>query len=74
LSHCHKRVRLRAVHLRLGHHRKADAVVQLAEAGDLVVAAGVLAAELVARKARSITRPLVAVVLPELLEPAELRV
>jgi hypothetical protein len=41
-----------AVDVDLGHHRKAHAVVELAEAGDLVVAAGVLAAELVARKAQ----------------------
>src|SRR4029078_7217040 len=44
------RRRLVAVDVDLAHHRKGDAVVHLAERGDLVVRAGILRAELVARK------------------------
>ena len=36
----------------LGHHREADAVVELAEFGDFVVAGGVLATKLVAGEAQ----------------------
>src|SRR5205085_3660481 len=67
-----QRVSVLAVDLRLGHHRKADPVVELTERGDLVVAAGVLRAEFIARKAHD-DQPAVAVVLPQLFEPRELR-
>ena len=67
-----ERMRLVAVDVDLAHHRKADAVVELAERGDLVVRARVLGAELVAREADH-DQALVAVVLPELLEAGELR-
>lgn len=45
------RLRLVPVHLRLAEHRKRDAVIQLAKLLNLVVAARVLPAELVAREA-----------------------
>ena len=67
-----QRVGVGAVDLDLGHHREAHAVVQLAEGGDLLVAARVLAAELVARETDD-HEAAVAVVLPELLEAGELR-
>ena len=39
-------VRVVAVDVRLGHEREGDAVVELAELGDLLVVLGLLAAEL----------------------------
>ena len=39
-------VRVVAVHVRLGHEREGDAVVELAELGDLLVVLGLLASEL----------------------------
>ena len=39
-------VRVVAVDIRLGHEREGDAVVELAELGDLLVVLGLLAAEL----------------------------
>ena len=61
-----------AVHVDLGHHRKCHTVVQLAELGDLVVAAGVLVGELVAREADDGQAP-VLVLGVQFLEPGELR-
>jgi hypothetical protein len=67
-----QRAGLGAVDIDLGHHRKAHAVVELAEAGDLVVAAGVLASKLVARKAQH-HQTLVAVALVQFFQPGKLR-
>ena len=39
-------VRVVAVHVRLGHEREGDAVVELAELRDLLVVLGLLASEL----------------------------
>src|SRR4051794_13852983 len=66
-----QRVRVVAVDVDLLEHREADAVVALAERADLVVAAGVLAAELVAGEAQH-DQALVGVLLVELLQPLEL--
>ncbi len=50
-------VRVVAVHVRLGHEREADAVVELAELGDLLVALGLLTAKLQrARRRRGAAR------------------
>src|SRR4249920_2673307 len=46
-----ERVRVRAVHLDLAEERKGDAVFPRAELLDLLVGAGLLAPELIARKA-----------------------
>ena len=56
-------------------HRKANPVIQLAKLLDLIVAAGVLAAELVAREADNfkVVGVLRLEVLVEFLEPRELR-
>src|SRR3954466_1968940 len=67
-----QRMRIRAVDLDLGHHREADAVVELAEGRDLVVAARVLVAELVARKADD-HQAAFAVLLPQFFQALELR-
>src|SRR5215472_11332566 len=64
--------RLGAVDVDLAHHRERHAVVQLAERCDLVVRAGILGAELVARKADD-DEAAVAVRFPKLLEAGELR-
>ena len=45
-------VRVVAVHVRLGHEREGDAVVELAELGDLLVALGFLAGKLECSNAR----------------------
>src|SRR5204863_2440911 len=61
-----------AVDLHLAHHREAHPVVERAEGGDLLVAARVLPAEFVARKADD-HQPAVAVAFPQRLQPLELR-
>src|SRR5450432_3594289 len=53
-------------------HREGDTVVGLAELGDLLVRAGVLGTELVAREADH-DQALVAIALPQPLQAAELR-
>ncbi|MCY1542564.1 hypothetical protein D9M68_783190 [compost metagenome] len=67
-----ERMGLGAVDVDLAHHGKRDAEIALAEGGDLLVAAGVLLAELVAREAQhhQATR---AVGLVQLLQATELR-
>src|SRR5262245_61516363 len=67
-----QRVRAGAVDVDLGHHRERHAVVELAERRERVVAAGVLGAELVARKAEH-DEPLILVRLPQRLQAVELR-
>src|SRR5205085_3097371 len=67
-----QRVRARAVDVDLGHHREAHAVIELAELRDLLVAARVLRAELVARETEH-HQPLAAIGLVQFLQPRELR-
>jgi len=67
-----ERVRLRAVDVDLAEHRKADAVVHLAELADFVRAAGLLRTELVAGKAEN-GEALGMKLLVELLQPLILR-
>src|SRR2546421_5494848 len=67
-----QRVAALPVHLDLLEERERDAVARLAERGDLVRAAGLLGAELVAREPED-GKALVAVVLVQLLQPRVLR-
>ena len=64
-------MRGRAVDIDLGHHGEAHTVVELAERRDLVLAARVLRAELVARETQH-DQALVLVGLPELFQAIEL--
>ena len=66
-----QRIGVATVDLDLAKHGKADTVVQLAEFHDLVVAARVLLAKLVAGKAQNL-QTLVLVLLVHFLEPGEL--
>ena len=61
-----------AVDVDLGEHRERDAVVLLAERADLLLGAGLLVAELVAREAEH-HQPLVGVVVVQLLQALVLR-
>ena len=67
-----ERRRVLAVDVDLGEQRKRDAVVDLAERLDLLLAAGLLRAELVAGKAEDL-EPLAVQLLVERLEPLVLR-
>lgn len=67
-----QRMRFRAVNRYLGEQRKTDAVVETAEAGDLLRVARLLRAELVAGKAHH-HQAAVAIVAPQIFQPAVLR-
>lgn len=70
-----RRVRIRSIHIDLAQHRERDSVIDLAEFLDLIVAAGILSTELVARKANDleVVRVLLLQVFVEFLEAGELR-
>ena len=67
-----KRVGAGAVHLGPGHHRETHAVIDLAKAGYVAVRAGVLRAELVARKTQH-RQALIGILFVQFLQAGKLR-